>query len=104
MIQYFLAATTFPFTTNLSNLAQIPLTTRYPAEGFALNTLAEMTVYILEGTVLFHQEGEEVTLTKGDVVLVETNKKYFWEPKPQVTLLIFSTPPWTPEQSEVIKQ
>jgi mannose-6-phosphate isomerase-like protein (cupin superfamily) len=103
MIQYFLAATTFPFKTNLSNVASIPLTTRYPAEGFALNNVAEMTVYILEGTVLFHQEGDEVTLAKGDAVLVETNKKYFWEPKPQTTLLIFSTPPWTPEQSKTIK-
>jgi hypothetical protein len=103
MIQYFLAATSFPFTTTLSNLAQIPLTTRYPAEGFVLNTLVEMTVYILEGMVLFHQEGEEVMLTKGDVVLVEANKKYFWEPKPQTTLLIFSTPPWTPEQAKAVK-
>jgi len=103
MIQYFLASNEFPFKTNLSNLAQIPLATRYPVEGFAFNTLAEMTVYILEGTVLFHQEGEEVALTKDDVVLVETNKKYFWEPKPQTTLLIFSTPPWTPEQSKTVK-
>lgn len=60
-----------------------------------------MIVRVLEGEVVFICENESVLLPKDSVVLVETNKAYAWEPKPETTLYIVSTPAWTPEQAEL---
>jgi mannose-6-phosphate isomerase class I len=84
------------------NISEIHLSKRYPTEGFVLNAKSRMIVRILEGGVTFTSEDESVFLPKGSVVLVDTNKKYAWEPKPEVSLYIVSTPPWTAEQAEVI--
>lgn len=85
------------------NVAEITLTKRYPSQGFAKNTKSTMVVKVLEGEVLFVGEDENILLPKGSVLLVETNKKYAWEPQSSVVLYIVSTPPWTPEQAETIK-
>ena len=49
-----------------ANVAEINLTSRYPATGFALNKQSEMIVRVLGGSTIFHCENEEVFL-----VLVE---------------------------------
>lgn len=84
------------------NVAEITLTKRYPSQGFAKNTKSTMVVKVLEGEVLFVSEDENILLPKGSVLLVETNKKYAWEPQSSVVLYIISTPPWTPDQVETI--
>lgn len=81
-----------------ANLAEICLTGRYPETGFAMNTQSEMFVRVLEGQVTLSCEGYEATMKAGSTVLVETNRPYFWMPDGFVRLLVFSTPPWTPEQ------
>ncbi len=85
-----------------SNVAEIKLSERYPSVGFTRNTKSKMIVRVLEGGVVFVCEGEAVFLPKDSVVLVESNKQYAWEPKPEVTLYIVSIPPWTPEQAEIV--
>ena len=85
----------FSIETNSSNISEIVLTERYPEQGFVLNTKSEMVVYILNGKAYYNQE---TILETGSVILVKTNEKYYWQPIEKVTLLIFSTPPWTPEQ------
>lgn len=85
-----------------SNVAEINLSERYPAEGFTLNTKSKMIVRVLEGGVTFICDDESIFLPKDSVVLVETNKKYAWEPKPEVSLFIVSIPPWTADQAEIV--
>lgn len=87
-----------------ANVAEIHLSERYPIGGFALNTKSKMIVRVLEGGVVFVCEGETIFLPKDSVVLVEPNKQYAWEPKPEVTLYVVSVPPWTPEQATVITE
>jgi mannose-6-phosphate isomerase-like protein (cupin superfamily) len=91
----------YPLETANANLAEITLIGRYPENGYALNTVSEMMVYVLQGEVVLYLEDSETLLREKDAVLVDKNKKYFWQPNPAVTLLIFSTPPWTKEQQEM---
>lgn len=83
---------------NTGSLAEITLTARYPEAGFVANTKTEMTAYVLKGSVVLCRDGENVSLEEGSVALIEIGKEYFWQPEPEVTILIFSTPPWSPEQ------
>jgi mannose-6-phosphate isomerase-like protein (cupin superfamily) len=85
-----------------ANVAEISLTGRYPETGFALNRESEMIVRVLEGSTTFSCEGEEVELSAGATVLVQTHKKYCWIPNSSVRLLVFSTPAWTSEQHDTI--
>ena len=84
--------------TSAANIAEICLTNRYPETGFAMNRHSEMFVRVLEGRVTLTCEGYEATLQPGSTVVVEPNRPYFWLPDRFVRLLVFSTPPWTPEQ------
>lgn len=97
------SAIDFDFPSTGMNVSEITLNSRYPETGFALNKKSEMIVRVLEGSVLFHCEGEEVEISACATVLVETNKKYFWEPRDSVTLYIVSNPPWTKEQAENVE-
>src|SRR4051812_30679495 len=84
------------------NVAEILLTSRYPATDLALNTKSEMVVRILEGETDFTCEGETVRLPKGSTVLVQANRPYYWQPNGSVTLYVVSSPPWTSDQHRTI--
>jgi mannose-6-phosphate isomerase class I len=92
----------FPIKTKNSNISEIRLTKRYPERGFVLNEVSEMVVYVLKGKVILNIDKKNSTLEKGSVVLVKKNQKYYWTPKSSAMLLIFSTPPWTPEQQKTV--
>ena len=94
-------AVDFPLQTRRANLAEITLKGRYPEKGFALNTRSEMIVYVVKGRVSFTQ-GKKKVLKKGYAVLVKTNQKYFWKPDGKVTIAVFSSPPWNPEQHKLV--
>jgi mannose-6-phosphate isomerase-like protein (cupin superfamily) len=91
----------FPLNTDASNVSEITLTARYPEKGYALNTISEMVVYILDGQTQLVRHDTTENLCKGDVVLISTHEKYVWNPEKEVTLLIFSTPPWTSSQQKI---
>jgi mannose-6-phosphate isomerase-like protein (cupin superfamily) len=88
--------------TTAANVSEINLTRRYPETGFALNRQSEMFVRIIEGSTIFHCEGEKILLPSGSTVLVQTNKPYCWIPQGTVRLYVVSTPPWTPDQHESV--
>jgi mannose-6-phosphate isomerase-like protein (cupin superfamily) len=81
-----------------ANIAEITLSSRYPEFGVTQNTLVEEFVYVVDGQVTFTSQGEEVLLVKGSALFIEKNQTYYWTPHPEVTLTIFSCPPWNPEQ------
>ena len=87
-----------PLDTNSSNLAKITLDGRYPEQGYAANALSEMTIYVLEGAVVLKRENSEEMYVAESAVVVSKGQRYCWLPDRSVTLLIFSTPPWTVEQ------
>jgi hypothetical protein len=90
----------FKLETASSNVSKIILSARYPDKGYILNTKSEMVVYVLDGTTVLARE-QRKTLHQGSVVLIKKGEKYFWQPRGSTTLLIFSTPPWTPGQQRL---
>lgn len=95
----------FPTNSSNSNISEITLSTRYPEEGSALNTVSEMTVYIKSGSITLTAAGVKQKFVAGSVALVPINTEYYWELEEgyPATILIFSTPPWTKEQQKIIK-
>jgi mannose-6-phosphate isomerase-like protein (cupin superfamily) len=89
----------FTLPADSANVAEITLSSRYPEFGVTQNTIVEEFVYVVNGQATFSSEDEEILLTKGSALLIKPNQTYSWSPHPEITLVIFSTPPWTAEQT-----
>lgn len=80
------------------NVSEIDLDERYPETGYALNETVNLFVYVLAGEAHLISEERRLRLEPGMTALIERGTKYFWQPLPSVSLVVFSTPAWTPEQ------
>lgn len=83
------------------NLARITLSGRYPEHGWALNTESKMLCYVVEGSGSLYFDDSSFELDAGDVCIIETNEKYYWDA--DMTLLIASTPAWTKKQTRTLE-
>lgn len=83
------------------NLAEITISKRYPETGWVRNTASDMFVRVLEGYVSIFGDRARVGTFHGPggTLLVQAGTLYYWEPSRSKTptLLVFSSPPWTPE-------
>ncbi len=86
-----------------ANVAEVHLTEDYPEIGYACNMLSDMIVHILEGEVTVEFDGNTVTLPSGSTAFVPKKQRYCWVTD-SVRMLVFSTPPWTPEQHQHIPE
>lgn len=84
-----------------ANVAEIRLTGDYPEVGYVYNIESDMIVYVLEGEVIIETEKESFVLSQGATVFVPKNEPYCWLTD-FVRMLVFSTPPWTPEQQRTL--
>ncbi len=82
------------------NIATIIITGRYPAMGRAMNSKCKELGYVAEGSGKVFVDDKEITLEKGDVVLIEPGEKFYWDGN--FTLLMSCTPAWTPEQYKYV--
>lgn len=90
----------YTFDSKVLNIAKANITGRYPEHGKALNTLCEEVYYVLEGTGTM-QIGDEVSVVKkGDVCVIPKGLVYSIEGN--ISLLIATSPPWSPEQHQNI--
>ncbi len=89
----------YPLPSDKANIAEITLSSAYPEFGVTQNTLVEEFVYVVDGQATFSSQGEEVLLTKGAALCIKQNQTYRWTPHPEVTLVIFSCPPWNKDQA-----
>lgn len=78
------------------NSAVIELDGRYPENDFALNTVCEEIIYVIEGSGRLVTPEAEITLAKGDMLRIKPNEKYYFEGS--LKLLISSSPVWHPGQ------
>ncbi len=83
------------------NIATVDISGRYPDEGQVVNEVCTEIVYLLKGkrTVTF-DNGEQVELESGDVVLLDKGDRYYWEG--ECSLCIPCTPAWYPEQHKIV--
>jgi len=70
---------------------------RYPESGFCLNLISKELIYVLEGSGELCFENEIVKFNQGDAILIENNKKYYWNTE-YCKVSMFCTPAWNPEQ------
>ena len=82
------------------NGAVVKLSGRYPETGCVLNLKCKELVYVIAGEGKVIVEGKETPLSEGDVVLISSNEKYFWDGN--MTLFVSSFPAWTMEQYQKV--
>jgi mannose-6-phosphate isomerase-like protein (cupin superfamily) len=93
------------------NAAEIGLRKRYPGPtGFSINERSTMICNIRSGRgwIEWLEDGEpkSVPIQAGDIVRVPNGMKYAWQPQrpSNLSLLIISQPPWTPEQQQIVEE
>jgi len=82
------------------NLAVVELSGRYPTSGWAVNEKCKEMGWVLKGSGQFVTENQIVTISEGDLVVVEPGENYFWDG--HMTLVMPATPAWYFEQHKNI--
>ena len=78
------------------DFATVEITGRYPDSGRVTNLKSKEACLILQGGGKIVIEDKEVSLEKGDLIVVEAGEKYFWDGT--MTIAVTCRPPWTKEQ------
>lgn len=82
------------------NIAVVTISGRYPDIGRVMNEKCKEIAFVMEGTGTVFINENEVSLKKGDVVLIEPKEKIYWEGN--LTMLMPCTPAWTSDQHKQI--
>ena len=77
------------------------ITGRYPESGFCVNLISKELIYVLEGSGKLCFEDEIINFSKGDAILIENNKKYYWETD-YCKVSMSCSPAWNPEQHKLV--
>lgn len=86
---------------NSINIGLVEINGRHPQQDFITNQDVTELVYVVDGSVSLTTESETYELSTGDFVIISPQEKYFFEGN--CTVLTPCTPPWTPEQTKIIK-
>lgn len=86
----------YPLHDSEINIAEITITGRYPDAGRVMNQKCKEVAFVMEGSGKAVVDDREVSLSKGDAVLIEVGEKIYWQGN--LTLLISCTPAWSSEQ------
>ena len=93
-------ATEYPMNDKDINIAIIDITGRYPTKGRVVNNKCKEIVYVIKGKGKVFVDNKEISLEKGDMILIEPKEKYYWDGN--FTLFVPCTPAWYPEQHEEV--
>jgi hypothetical protein len=90
---------------DIMNDAEITITGRYPAEGYAVNDISTALVSIESGSGIVTIKGSEPQkLEAGDRQLIKPGEPYFFMAMGELAIRYIATPAWTAEQSRVIPE
>lgn len=85
------------------NEAEIVLSGRYPAAGYAVNDISTAIISVEEGSGGLTIEGSPtVSLTAGDRLLIKPGEPYYFSVTRRLTIRYIATPAWTPSQARII--
>lgn len=96
-----LTAIEYPVGDKDINCAVVTLKGRHPVNDWIINQECKELVYLMKGTAVLTTETKTISLSEGDMVILEPNEKYFWQG--DCVLLTPTTPAWTPEQTKIVK-
>ena len=82
------------------NAVIVKLTGRYPDTGRTVNTRCKELVYVIEGKGFVSIEDKKIKINRGDVILIETGEKFYWEGN--LTMFMPCTPAWTAKQHRFV--
>jgi hypothetical protein len=82
------------------NIALVQINGRHPKEGWAMNEKCKMMGFVKTGHGFVVIENRKLELSENDVILILPNEKYYWDGC--MTLLVPSTPAWTPDQCKIL--
>jgi len=71
---------------------------RYPDEGWALNRVSKEVAFVIRGQGKLVCEESEEMLAAGDVVLIDSGEKFYWEG--EMEIFITCAPAWKYAQYE----
>ncbi len=74
---------------------------RHPEKGWICNQECTELVFITKGSVTLTTEKESVFLNEMDQVIINPKERYYWDGN--CVAFVPSTPPWTPEQTEIVE-
>ena len=74
----------------------IEINGRYPIKERVVNTKCKELAYIIEGSGKVIVEGKEISLNQGDLILIGSEEKYFWQGN--LKMFVSCVPAWYPEQ------
>ncbi len=73
---------------------------RYPDDRRAVNQQCDELAYVFEGEGKIVVNNKEYPLSTGDVVLIETGEKYYWEGN--MKLFLSCRPAWKKDQHQMV--
>ena len=79
------------------DLGLATITGRYPETGYCMNIISKELIYVLKGSGKLCFEDETISFNEGDAILIENNKKYYWNTE-YCEVSMSCTPAWNPEQ------
>ena len=79
------------------DLGLATITGRYPEAGYCMNIISKELIYVLKGSGKLCFEDETISFNEGDAILIENNKKYYWNTE-YCEVSMSCTPAWNPEQ------
>lgn len=83
------------------NGAIVKLSGRYPDIGRVVNLKCKELAFIIKGSGKIVVEDEETKLEKGDMVLIDSGEKYFWDGN--MTIFTSCAPAWYLKQHKKVK-
>ncbi len=86
----------YPMQNREMSIGVAEMSGRYPEEGWVVNQKCVEMGYVIRGNGKLVTEMESVDLAEGDVVLIPRGQKYYWEGA--ISVVLPTTPPWSPEQ------
>lgn len=81
--------------------AVIELHGRYPLDGYTVNEKCKELVYFIEGQGKLVVADKEITVKKGDQVVIDPGEKFYWEGN--LIMFMSCTPAWYAEQHREVK-
>ncbi len=83
------------------DLGLATITGRYPEVGYCVNIVSKELIYVLEGNGELCFEDETINFKAGDAILIENNKKYYWNTE-YCKVSMSCTPAWDPNQHKIV--
>jgi len=85
------------------DLGLATITGRYPENGFCVNLICKELIYVLESDGKLCFDDKSIEFSKGDVILINSNEKYYWKTK-YCKVSMTCTPAWSAEQYRLVQE